>query len=310
MAEKPAKACWLTRIKRSMRQKCDEYLESSRPALRVCVYFVLVALVAMVIVHFLFRIECPVPLLVATWSSGELLGFIGSVLGAIATILAVTKTIGYTEKSRQEDLVAQVLPCIVMETLEHRNTGLADVLVGSNENQSPESYEEGFNERDYAIIAGTNIKYASGLDEQQQKNIAPPVLEQELCQGVCSIVANTTLYIPLVFKSVGIGPAVNVSLALIHASSIDDVPKDGFRTTSIKQMPIGSHRYFGLYFENRDDPDIIADYQVFVRYYDILGNEYRQGFGLSITNDVCADSGRPRFGYSLSFEIVRKKMDK
>lgn len=293
-----------------MRQKCGDYPKSSRPASRVCARFVLVALMAMIIVHFLFRIECPVPLLVATWSSGELLGFIGSVFGAIATILAVTATIDYTEKSRQKDLVAQVLPCIVMEAPGLRNTGLADTLVGSNESQSPETYEETLNERDFAIIAGANVKYASRLDEQQRKNVVSPVLERELCQGVCGLVANTTLYIPLVFKSVGIGPAVNVSLALIRAPSIDGVPKAGFPTASVRQMPVGSQRYLGLYFENRDDPDIIATYQVFVRYYDILGNEYRQGFGLSITDDVCAGSGRPGFGYSLSFEIEQKKMDK
>lgn len=51
------------------------------------------AILAPVLVHVAFNIEVPCSALIPTWTSGDVLAYIGALLGAIATIVAVFLTI-------------------------------------------------------------------------------------------------------------------------------------------------------------------------------------------------------------------------
>lgn len=71
---------------------------------KICVALILIAVFSLplVIVHFVFKFNCH-PLLHATWTSGDVLGYFGEMIGAAATIFAIIITIQLAEEGRQED---------------------------------------------------------------------------------------------------------------------------------------------------------------------------------------------------------------
>ena len=273
---------------------------SLRPAYRVCAWLAIAAFLTLVIVQLLFKIECPIPSLVAVWSAGDLIGFVGSIIGAVATILAVTMTIDHAERNKREEHVMDVLPCIGVEVLERRNLGsvLDDCgALGGSDSPSP-AYEEVPHGREYAILTGESVSYTGQLGEQQQANVEHCDAAQSYGNGLFVSQANPSQYIPLVFQSIGSGPALDVSLALIRAETPGEVPPGGFCTTPVVQMPVGRQRYFGLYIEDRNDPRIAGGYQVVADYYDILGNQYRQCFPLKLTGGAGMASAY-KFAYAI-----------
>ena len=279
-----------------------------RPAYWVCVGLVVAAALSLVVVHFIFCVDCPIPLLVAKWSAGELIGFIGSVLGAIATIIAVTMTVDHAEKSQNKEYELQVLPCVAVEILERRNMGSALDDYGTSNYPVTERrpYEEVPHGKEYAVLSGDKASYSNQLSSSQQTNIETFDSAQDFGSGVTASVVNPVQYIPLVFKSIGNGPALDVSLALVRATSLEEVPNGGFVTVPVTQMPVGSQRYLGVYVENRFDPLLAGDYHVVVDYFDILGNGYRQGFSLRLINDDTAKSGY-EFSYAVKRQILKHR---
>lgn len=68
-----------------------------------------------ILIHILFSIYPNHDILVAKWSAGELLNYFGSIIGAIATIIAVVMTIIYTKYSQDEQNILQVKPYLQSE---------------------------------------------------------------------------------------------------------------------------------------------------------------------------------------------------
>lgn len=62
------------------------------------------------VIHFLFSIYPTNNLWIAKWTAGELLGYFGSILGAVATIISVVITIIYTKHNQNEQNILQVKP--------------------------------------------------------------------------------------------------------------------------------------------------------------------------------------------------------
>lgn len=62
------------------------------------------------VIHFLFSFYPTNNLWVAKWSAGELLSYFGSIIGALATIVAVVITIVYTKRSQDEQNVLTIKP--------------------------------------------------------------------------------------------------------------------------------------------------------------------------------------------------------
>lgn len=282
----------------------------AKPSVNDAVKLAVVALIALVALHVLFKVQCPIPGLVATWSSGEALGYVGSVLGAVATIVAIMKTIAYTEETRKEDQRLSVLPCIALEALNPRNkkshfnsraaAGPQGIRECIQDASSDAGYTELQNKNMYVIVRDGEVTYQTGLDEHQRERVEFYDCEQSLCLGTVSQVANPTLYLPLVLSSIGSGPALNVSIALKAATTLSEVPASISPTGPVFQLPLGETRYLGLYFEDAVDPSAVGAWQLVVDYQDIQGNEYRQGFELTFTKD-----GDGRTNSCLSFAINR-----
>lgn len=243
-----------------------------------------------------------------TWVSGEVLAYIGALLGAIATIVAVFLTVKNSDEARKEDLRFSVLPCIAVQDLRRvnrksffevmREQGSLDSDEGMTEK---EPYAEVKIEKEYAICSAEGFYYRCELTDEQRKKIEyHSVVPTEGASGVMLLAANTSAYLPLLFSNVGNGTAVNCCVSVVKADAIRDVKLEGLLSCSIRQMAIGSERYLGLYFDDCN-PDCSGKYQIVVMYEDTYGNKYVQDFVLEI-----GPTDGPR-GNSLTMGISRHR---
>ena len=266
------------------------------------------AILAPVFVHVAFSVEAPCSALIPTWTSGDVLAYIGALLGAIATIVAVFLTIKNSEETRKEDLRLSVLPCIAVQDLRRVNRkSFIDVV---REQSAPNSddgvtakepYAEVKIDREYAVYSAEGFHYCCGLADEQRKKIEyHSVIPTEDAPGVMLFAANTSAYLPLLFSNVGNGTAVNCCISVVKAEGIRDVQLEGLLSCSIRQMTVGSERYLGVYFDDCT-PDCRGKYQIVVMYEDTYGNRYVQDFVLEI---VPADDPR---GNSLTMGISRHR---
>lgn len=84
-----------------------EFLKKHRIFLSIVILIIFIPIPA---IHILFSIHPDNQWWVAKWSAGELLDYFGSLMGAIATIIAVAITIRYTKLSQDEQNILQVKP--------------------------------------------------------------------------------------------------------------------------------------------------------------------------------------------------------
>lgn len=68
----------------------------------------IVAVLSPVLVQLAFKMDSPHPMLVASWTAGEFLAYIGSLLGAVATIAAVMLTIEKSDEDSRESSTASL----------------------------------------------------------------------------------------------------------------------------------------------------------------------------------------------------------
>lgn len=247
------------------------------------------AILAPVLVHVAFNIEAPCSALISTWTSGDVLAYIGALLGAIATIVAVFLTIKKSDEARKEDFRLSVLPCIAVQDLHRVNR--KSIIEAMMEEDDPgsdggvtakEPYAEVKIEDEYAVYSAEGFCYRRELTDEQRKKIeCRSVVPMEGAPGVTLYTANTSAYLPLLFSNVGNGTAVNCCISVIKAEKIWDVKLKGLFACSIKQMTVGSERYLGVYFDDCD-PDCYGKYQIVVMYEDTYGNRYVQDFVLEI----------------------------
>lgn len=74
-----------------------------------------VILLPIVIVHILFKVPAPFEWLVANWKAGEILGYFGNVLGAVATIIAIVLTILFTQENQKSERKLSIKPHLQTE---------------------------------------------------------------------------------------------------------------------------------------------------------------------------------------------------
>jgi hypothetical protein len=74
------------------------------------IIIIAILLLPILIVHSLFEINTPYKWLEANWKAGEILGYIGSILGAAATITAVVLTIIFTQENQKTERKLSMKP--------------------------------------------------------------------------------------------------------------------------------------------------------------------------------------------------------
>lgn len=116
------------------------------------------AVLSPVLVQLAFKMDSLHPMLVASWTAGEFLAYIGSLLGAAATIAAVILTIEKSDEDSREQYRLSALPCVAMQDLHRINrktlfdfvTG-EDAAVSEKDAAKKGPYDEVKIDKEYAI---------------------------------------------------------------------------------------------------------------------------------------------------------------
>lgn len=75
---------------------------------------IIVSLLTFVVVHTIFKISAPIEILEAEWGAGDVLSFVGSIIGTIATIYVLQETISTTATMQKEERMFSIRPYFVM----------------------------------------------------------------------------------------------------------------------------------------------------------------------------------------------------
>ena len=268
---------------------------------------------AMIVVSFLvvpmltqwaFRTKAPIPFLVAEWTAGEFLGYAGSIIGAVATIAAVTMTITLERDERYDDQRLNVLPLIAITPLERYIHRQATPAGGA---QASDSHEERSSEDAYIVVGESGeISYTSKLTEDQDRLAHGGSFVSEKMDGPLSFSAqNKTFYYPLALSSAGNGPAINVTIRMEKGGIGPKHDGTGeYRHLPTVQLTVGENVRVGILFEDRLAPAAMGQYDLVVSYYDTLGNLYQQRHELALLPSEGAGSS-VTFGFDLKINQER-----
>lgn len=141
------------------------------------------------LINVFFQYQAPLRWLEATWGSGDLLSFYGSVLTGILAILGVFWTVQYSKKQYKEDNINRVLPYIAINTMqtetkvdvieyilwslgiinEEKNNKKKDIQ--NQEKNEMVKYREYILNKIYFIIDDDKIDVKQRLNETQKSQI-------------------------------------------------------------------------------------------------------------------------------------------
>lgn len=243
----------------------------------------LVALVIPAVLHLLYKLPAPAFALEAVWGAGEMLDYIGSILGAAATIGAVWLTIRDEREGRLEEQRLSTVPLVAITALE-RHVPAFDMFSGSmptlgsseRENKQDE-YEEFEPNSEFIVVSKAGqITYISELTERQKHYAhSGPHVPERLEGGFMAVAINNAMFLPLRLYRIGNGPAVNVSVSMERDGEAP-LFEGGTLHLSTRQMAVGTHRYVGILFEDYRSVKSQGSYGLIIRYEDTLGHRYEQ----------------------------------
>lgn len=254
---------------------------------------IILTITAPMIIQLLFKTSAITPFFAAEWTAGEILGYIGSLIGAASTICAVVLTIREERKGRREEQRLGVIPLIAITRLNRRipqidlfgNQPESVDISGMHEEDDETTYQEHELDREYIVIREDgSFQYLGKLSEEQKRLVSSGRwIQEQVGIGLFCEVENKSEYIPVKLYSSGKGPAVNMCVWM---------ERDGYCPTyeghiqhlSPKQMAVNESRYVGILFENVYASDVFGCYELVTRYEDVLGHHYIQRHQLCVEN--------------------------
>ena len=78
-----------------------------------------------IVIDWMYKIPARLPIFAMSWESKDVLSFYGSILGAAATIIALTKTIKFTRENQREERKLSIRP--YLETRKYNYTNFEDI---------------------------------------------------------------------------------------------------------------------------------------------------------------------------------------
>lgn len=239
------------------------------------------AAMVLVAVHALFSMPVPFPWLRAKWDAGDVLGYCGSILGAIAAISSVVLTLRWENENRREDLRMAIKPLLAL-SLPTRPSDTEGWLELFQEEQD-EVISRFVRADGYLVVEREKkqngsylVRYPSHFSVEQLDRI-----DAYLKGNVrsCSGMTVTTVPVQKCFwrieiKNLGAGPAINVSVRLERQGAEVEEFRGSPVHSPVMQIPVGGCVSLGVYFE--DGHPLAEHSELVIRYCDRDMREYQQ----------------------------------
>ena len=245
----------------------------------VCIY-----VLPMILIHVVYSCINDQSWLLPKWTAGDVLAYTGAFVASAVAIAGIHATISDSHKEQERLLREEVAPQLSVIWL--KNGTLAECDTGDSPldfNRSLGYYDEQA-ENDEYIIVGKRCSYQRSLREPERTKATTGHQTVPVPNGI-AVQDSKVLLAPLYIKNVGRGCAVN-----LH-SGLNPVCEE-FRHTGFKTIEPGNGFYIGLYVDFNKD-DVFGNYELKVRYYDVLGYEYVEVFPLAVLRGDEAPNDKP-----------------
>lgn len=233
--------------------------------------------------NYLFSINAPFKLLVATWTSGEQLMFFASMTSSVIAIVGVLLTIKKGQDNLEKQHRESVLPYFVIETLEKKYRDILKDAFNSYDGAnlssvSSDKYEEFKLKEVFIEINKNDVEYKTEIDKNLRQTIEFGNKSIVNIGSVKHIVQGDTISIPFQLVNYGNGNSVNVRVGLNKSEILNDNRKYLHPFSLLKNEKL----YFHIVSKAANEIDD-RNYDFEIIYHDIYGNAYQQIFKLGIT---------------------------
>ncbi len=231
--------------------------------------------------------------------NSEWLTFWGSYFGGIATFFAVWWTVTQTERHYEQTNLEQqrqrkldVLPLILLQPRNTRQTSQAALLLGNLEEKKEEKqiyvdelkpfYEE-FDITEITVLFSSQIEIRPGsLSDEEMRLVKNNGHEDEIIGNLHYLmVPNVTFLRPFWFINVGKERAINLLVSLESSTNHElSHLKTVFSLTSKDQKKLN----FLVNVKDEEKEKILGEYKFLISYNDIYSNQYEQTFPLTISS--------------------------
>lgn len=231
--------------------------------------------------------------------NSEWLTFWGAYFGGIATFFAVWWTVTQTERHYEQTSLEQqrqrkldVLPLILLQPRNTRQTSQAALLLGNLEEKKEEKqiyvdelkpfYEE-FDITEITVLFGSQIEIRPGsLSDEEMRLVKNNGHEEEIIGNLHYLmVPNVTFLRPFWFINVGKERAINLLVSLESSTNHElSHLKTVFSLTSKDQIKLN----FLVNVKDEEKEKILGEYKFLISYNDIYSNQYEQTFPLTISS--------------------------
>ena len=204
------------------------------------------------------------------FSNGDLLGYVGAVLGGLLTLVGVAATIYYEHREAWEERVRSSAPCLVPSLL---GRGELDYV---RRELSPEKGA-------FFVLRPNDVpEIKSSLKAQEYERWLSTSEETRIGDGAIAIGPSKIAAVAFVIENVGLGPAVNYRIRILPSSMGVSAPTD--RAAGNSALRIGDSYCVAVYCDTHK-PSAAGKYRIELTYLDLYGYRYSDSFEFEISDD-------------------------
>ena len=203
-------------------------------------------------------------------SKGDLLGYVGAILGGLLTLVGVAATIYYEHRETWEERVRSSAPCLVPTLLGRREI-----------ERLPRQFtsEEG----SFFILHPNELpEIKTALKEHEYQRWLDPSEETEMGGGAIAIGPSRIVALAFVIENVGLGPAINYRARIVPFSMEMAQPTD--RAAGNSALRIGDSYCIAVYCDTHE-PSASGRYRLELTYLDLYGYRYTDDFEFEISDN-------------------------
>lgn len=255
-----------------------------------------VALIAMLVVHFLYSFNAPAPCLEAKWCAGDVLGYMGSIIGACATIFVLLATIDYEREADEERAKHSMRPVIAISNPEKPLSGWNLVgLTISEDDFDPIGEEAAYRKAreeyiraDCYVVASKDgsVSYKATLSTEDYDLAVWAEAQVIHKESKPTFYGNAfrAWFVKFVLTSMGNGPAINVHARLVEQDFVSATGGEKMPCSPAVQLMVGGEWTLGLLVPaERSIPEETKQYRLVLTYEDADGRRYEQSHALTMT---------------------------